>query len=30
MEDEVKKLRKQLLDIKGIDRKTNVFQGIQE
>lgn len=30
VEDEVKKLRKTLLDIRGIDRKTNVFGGIQE
>jgi hypothetical protein len=30
VEDEVKRLRKQLLDIRGLDRKTNVFAGIQE
>ncbi|KRW98533.1 P-loop containing nucleoside triphosphate hydrolase [Pseudocohnilembus persalinus] len=30
MEDECKSLRKQVLDIKGIDRKSNVFLGIQE
>lgn len=30
MEDEVKSLRKQLLDIKGIDRKSNTFLGINE
>lgn len=30
MEEECKKFRKVLLDIKGIDRKTNVFSGIQE
>lgn len=30
MEEECKRFRKVLLDIKGIDRKTKVFQGIQE
>ena len=30
MEDEVKSLRKQLLDIKGVDRKSNTFLGINE
>jgi len=30
MEDEVKSLRKQLLEIKGIDRKSNTFLGINE
>jgi dynein heavy chain, axonemal len=30
MEDEVKSLRKSLLDIKGIDRKSNTFLGINE
>ncbi len=30
MEDEVKSLRKALLDIKGVDRKSNTFLGINE
>jgi dynein heavy chain len=30
MDDEVKKLRKTLLDIKGIDRKVNTYLGINE
>lgn len=30
MEDEVKSLRKQLLEIKGIDRKSNTFLGIND
>jgi dynein heavy chain len=30
MEDEVKTLRKQLMDIKGVDRKSNTFMGINE
>lgn len=30
VEEEVKNLRKKLLDIRGLDRKTNVFAGIQE
>ena len=30
MEDEVKSLRKQLIDIKGVDRKSNTFLGINE
>jgi len=30
MEDEVKSLRKALLDIKGVDRKSNTFLGISE
>jgi len=30
MDDEVKRLRKQLLDIKGIDRKVNTYLGINE
>jgi len=30
MEDEVKALRKALLDIKGLDRKSNTFLGISE
>lgn len=30
MEDEVKALRKQLLEIKGIDRKSNTFLGIND
>jgi len=30
MDDEIKGLRKNLLDIKGIDRKSNTFLGISE
>ena len=30
IEDEVKSLRKALLDIKGVDRKSNTFLGINE
>ena len=30
MEEEVKSLRKQLLDIKGLDRKSNTFLGIND
>lgn len=30
MDDEVKDLRKKLLDIKGVDRKSNTFIGINE
>ena len=30
MEDDVKKLKKKLLEQKGIDKKSNVFQGINE
>jgi dynein heavy chain len=30
MEEEVKTLRKQLMDIKGVDRKSNTFMGINE
>ena len=30
MEDEVKTLRKHLIDIKGVDRKSNTFLGINE
>jgi len=30
MEDDIKKLRKHLIDLKGIDKRSNVFQGIQE
>lgn len=30
MEDEVKKLRKFLIDMKGIDKRSNVFTGINE
>lgn len=30
MEDEVKTLRKQMMDIKGVDRKSNTFMGINE
>lgn len=30
MDDEVKKLRKELTDIKGIDRKSNTFQGLND
>lgn len=30
MEDEVKTLRKNLMDIKGVDRKSNTFMGINE
>jgi len=30
MDDEVKKLRKELTDIKGLDRKSNTFIGINE
>lgn len=30
MEDEVKALRKSLLEIKGVDRKSNTFLGINE
>lgn len=30
MDDEVKKLRKQLLDIKGLDRKVNTYFGLNE
>lgn len=30
MEDEVKKLRKFLIDMKGIDKRSNVFAGIND
>jgi len=30
MEEEVKKLRKMLVDQRGIDKRTNVYQGIFE
>jgi dynein heavy chain len=30
MEDDVKSLRKGLTDIKGIDRKSNTYQGVNE
>lgn len=30
MEDEIKKFRKFLLDMKGIDKRSNVYAGIQE
>jgi dynein heavy chain len=30
MDDEVKKLRKQLVDIKGLDRRSNCFMGIND
>jgi dynein heavy chain len=30
MDDEVKSLRKTLLEIKGVDRKSNTFLGISE
>lgn len=30
MEDEVKKLRKELMDLRGIDKKSNCFQGIND
>lgn len=30
MEDEVKKLRKYLIDMKGIDKRSNVFIGIND
>jgi dynein heavy chain len=28
MEDEIKKLRKGLIDLRGIDKKSNAFMGI--
>lgn len=30
MDDEVKKLRKSLMDIKGLDRKINTYVGLNE
>lgn len=30
MDDEVKKLRKNLMEIKGLDRKVNTYLGINE
>jgi dynein heavy chain len=30
MDEEVKKLRKGLTDIKGVDRKSNVYQGLND
>lgn len=30
MEDEIKKLRKFLIDMKGIDKRSNVFTGISD
>jgi dynein heavy chain len=30
MDDEVKKLRKELVDIKGLDRRSNTFIGIND